>query len=811
MIITALSKRTYLIHYDPTIELMRSRPFSSLYRSAMSALGQAQPGRSASTRANDKIHFSPPSKDLMNPNFSDDLTENLSVQGKKRKRETIGSAKPLKKSITIKPYPSSTIDKPCLLTPVFVLPRSCLSFKHLEASCSLDAPPTRFFAGYVEVLEDLVQTNECEASVLISKHNVEKGLHVIERVKYGIYAICKLGKWVTIKDIRVENGKASRQQRSVQKWQTDIQREGEWWTKATVEAPKSVLCGSGRNGGNDAHPTGLVSMKPSDKSPQRISTHAEIISTQLIERTGDICSCANGASQPQSAPERPSVEPAPQDMLEMVVTQYFEALYLSKTSLAYFAKGPLSRARAAFNGQDHLKTPKELAASLRSLILSLNVMDKKYRESLMALIQSLPAGGTVSEDEEDYAALRAVFERKSRKKKCKPGKDGMYPQEPQLVEKWWRLGDNAVEIGRDSKEWAKARLARLRTRETQLQIILILEILALEKFSATHNEKQEALEFLRSGSEGSKKKPQNLTVLLDLLADRLCIWQSLNNEGNGDGASASTASKSVSDDTTVAPTKETDYNHLYDFCVEVIVPFFASRLPEDCAVLNQKLGGPVAASPARPKILKSSSSLKTSTKPGVVVKRNAPSSRKPLSRVSSDARVSYSRPQRSFARSATESAIPGLKRETSETPLLEIPEIDTTQPLLSNRRDLLKSKRFTQREVDLSMLHPVAEAKLRKRSTNVEEELREAIAAIKKPNRQLAMKDAGNVSRVQVQATPKGSRFKDSTAPSTPPISIERSPTMKRINPDTGNGPSAGIQETPPRRSPFIKFSALDS
>lgn len=85
----------------------------------------------------------------------------------------------------------------------------------------------------------------------------------------------------------------------------------------------------------------------------------------------------------------------------------------------------------------------------------------------------------------------------------------------------------------------------------------------------------------------------------------------------------------------------------------------------------------------------------------------------------------------SLLHSATAPALPGLKREPSEVSLSDIP---------FKRPSVEKSKRYSQREVDLSAISNATEAKLR-RKASVEEELRGAIATLKKPNRTLAVKE----------------------------------------------------------------------
>jgi len=84
-------------------------------------------------------------------------------------------------------------------------------------------------------------------------------------------------------------------------------------------------------------------------------------------------------------------------------------------------------------------------------------------------------------------------------------------------------------------------------------------------------------------------------------------------------------------------------------------------------------------------------------------------------------------------RSATPS-IPGLKREASEALSLNSIPMADSQSLSVNRGGVLKSKKFSSREVDLSAM--AVDTKSKKAS--IEAELKDAISALKKPNRQLA-------------------------------------------------------------------------
>jgi DNA replication regulator SLD3 len=90
-------------------------------------------------------------------------------------------------------------------------------------------------------------------------------------------------------------------------------------------------------------------------------------------------------------------------------------------------------------------------------------------------------------------------------------------------------------------------------------------------------------------------------------------------------------------------------------------------------------------------------------------------------------------------RSATAPALPTLKREASEIPSLSSIPLAESQPLQANRGGVLNSKRFSQREVDMSSLALDTSAKVKKQAA-IEAELKDAILALKRPNRELAGK-----------------------------------------------------------------------
>lgn len=169
---------------------------------------------------------------------------------------------------------------------------------------------------------------------------------------------------------------------------------------------------------------------------------------------------------------------------------------------------------------------------------------------------------------------------------------------------------------------------------------------------------------------------------------------------------------------------------------------FAARLPDRCAAINRKLGGPVVASP-KPKLPRAASTPNLLSRPGAATKRPVPAKpRRSLQRVLTDKRErrsvsSGSGRSISLMRSATAPVVLGLKREASETPSLRSIPFADAQPVQASRGGVLNSKRFSRREVDMSSLVPKVASK-RNTQVNIEAELREAISALKKPNRELA-------------------------------------------------------------------------
>lgn len=206
--------------------------------------------------------------------------------------------------------------------------------------------------------------------------------------------------------------------------------------------------------------------------------------------------------------------------------------------------------------------------------MSTTVIDKRYRDGIPGCVASIDILDQSADDAEKP-------KRRKTNKKMKPGKNGLYPMEDMLIRRWWAGHDDEGDMGSPGttrEDIAKARIAHLRMRETQLQMIVVLEVLALQPLALVVEETDTSLPATLpkslgvSGKEKTAKPKtlEHLSMLIDVHIDRLCIWQSIALETvkvPNDGATGQI-------DTTRAPNSSSINadNILRDFCVEVILP-----------------------------------------------------------------------------------------------------------------------------------------------------------------------------------------------------------------------------------------------
>lgn len=203
-------------------------------------------------------------------------------------------------------------------------------------------------------------------------------------------------------------------------------------------------------------------------------------------------------------------------------------------------------------------------------------MDNKYREALPELVKGFPFDSL--SDEERTMVVEKISNRSRRSKKTNVGKNGLYPGEETNIARWW-LSRDLSSVDCDSantkEEATRSAVLGQRIRETQMQIILSLETLALESLEPSQLvEKSPPAELIErdNGSQNKKKKskkPQDLTMLLDLLVDRLCIWQSTSvdetkTSHSEDRPTPQHGAESIA--------KAAGSDHLRQFCVDVVLP-----------------------------------------------------------------------------------------------------------------------------------------------------------------------------------------------------------------------------------------------
>ncbi|KAL2832162.1 DNA replication regulator SLD3-domain-containing protein [Aspergillus cavernicola] len=764
---------------------------------------------------------------------------------RKRKRGTVSDVRATE-NIVIRAHAASLSDHPYVLEPIAVIPRTQLPFDWLDVPSALSQIQSgSLFVANIPVLE--VDSHH-EPGVLVVRLALDGGLYVIERVKGVIYTLIKLVRGVEEGDVHVVVRAASHRVTGLgpctPRKQLDGVSEGNWWRHAQVEDPApdlSVQIPAKRAkidfvfGVSDDHldrDERMQGMSPMDLMDRSSSCDLRMISVppELQDQGEPVVSREIGEGNTHEPTQ------SPQELLDSLREQYLQALYVSKASVAYFAKGPLSRCRATFQPPEHnAGKVSELVEFYRTIILAAKKMDLKYRETLPATLHDIVL--TISDDE-------AVPKKRKSKKKTL-GRNGLYPEEQDFIRQCWKnrmLAETgaSVEISRDAE--IKKHVSDLRLRETQLQMLLILETIALEaatKDEANNAGQGEGSVDATSQPKPKTKKPQDLNVMLELHLDRLCIWHTVSFDDvpvSESQAGSNQAGKAGGNDA------------MRDFCTEVIIPFYASRLPDRCKSITRKLGVSVGTVSPFPKTAK-----KPSRKEGTSLERNPSQkqSRRSLQRVLTDERAaSQGRSQPSLNRSITAPSQIESKRET--TPLL--PSLSA-----SVRGGIQKAKRVENREVDLMAVARQHETKLKRVQLLAEQkkELDAAILALRKPNRELVAKDiAEDVEKritssssrkpknpvrnplgqgVQVMATPSKSRKRDAVAGLPPlPKNITRSKHKGKstsfsspfnsepqvipgstIRPISFSGAAftadSAVQETPSRRPPQPLISSNDS
>ncbi len=707
----------------------------------------------------------------------------------KRKRETICGLGTFNQAFTIRPYPESTYDEPLKFKPIRVISRSQLPLTFLDTSSADLVHSSSLFSARISILEnngDSEKKQDGNPKVLIARHEAKKNLYAIEQVQKHVYSICRLAAWLKEKEV-ADLWDPSNRTAWYPSSEPIIPTTGAWWQSAVVVTqPTQQL----------AERTRITMMRRKAMQPPVTKDLQEPVNSLNATEIQD-----TNPAFAQSPREVPVDVPSAQEQLAALLQHYLDAVYMSKTSLAYFAKGPITRIRNAFTSPEPGAPPThELTAFLRSMLLSPKASEKKYYEKLPTIIKAIPIGSLSDEEPMDVPVKSKVS-----KKKVKLSREGVYPHEGLIVKKWWKSellnGDGMGAETVDQR--IKRRIGDLRVRETLAQLILMLEIVALEATSVHKptlkeepllNETQAPTQTDEEPLFKPKKRERKLddiNLQLDLLLDKLCIWHATEEAGILDFDTKPSRQNEFSEGG-----NNSTNDRLHSFCVEVIIPFYINRLPEQALMVNKKLGGPAHTSPPKRKAHKPPH---TSRKSGEPKAPESKKSRRSLVRVATDAsgrQVERATP--SLSRSVTDSAIlNGIKRETSEVPLSAIPF--QRSPSKSARQSMSQMRHLQGREIDLSQPSAAAAAKL-KQKQRVEEDLQEAISALKKPNRGLAA--GGYVADIEKRGLGPASK---SRKPANPVRKIVKDVQVS-ATPRLGRRTKNMVEQTPSRhhhQSPF--------
>ncbi|SPQ18863.1 8f4586e2-0664-49bf-884a-de2f2ffa8fd7 [Thermothielavioides terrestris] len=765
-----------------------SRPLSRLERRLDSSRPSSRPPSSSSstsqpTRPSSAAGIVTPAHNAdpipARPNSRQSLhgvsTSSASPSSGKRKRDVpaVASDGLLRAPVVLKPHPSSLTTKPRMLHPLMLLPRERLPLSALDLSHPQgDFPSSRLFESKIKILD---LEGRLGSNLLLARSETSRMVYAVERESNGLYVLCKLGSWVDIEKLsRTATVVCRERLRSA----CPAKPESENAAAPPLTTPSLYKANKRRRLAIDEIQS-LVrkrTMSVTEKEPQN---QAPIATEETPASRRDESRPTTPADAHDPAPSDDLLsQPNADEIFQNIRAQYMEALYHSKGSLAYFAKGPLSRARAAFHlDWDSNLDMNDLVDFLKSLVVTTVVIDKKYRETIPEIVAKMKA----LVPESDHGASKP---RKRKAKKPKLGKDGLYPGEVDHIRRWW--SSHQPVSGGDDEKTLK---------------ILALEPVALAKGRECQLPGMEAPVDPRDTSQelsAKKRNKHNLPLLLDVHADRLCIWHST----TLDEIKAVAESQMPAEGQEGQNPDRANSDPLRDFCVDIIVPFFSARLPGPCDALNRKLGGPTAQSPPKEKAAKPASAVRS--KPGAPMKKVTASSRdkqRTLERALSAERSRRSVSQGPAAtiallRSASQTVIPGLKREASESSLIGLIPKAESNSLKESRPSIFS------RSVSLSGMDLKAQKKAR-----VEAELKDAISALKKPNRTLAVKDfveaaetrrasvgqlkklkkPSRASLVQVKATPANNRYKDvlaaETSKSQPLPSLDIPPSSASVVP----------------------------
>ena len=180
------------------------------------------------------------------------------------------------------------------------------------------------FSAHIEVLEGSVHEDRWlnQPTALIAQSAIDDALYAVERVQRGIYAMCRLGDWVTVNTLeRIQTVPRDivRQPKRRRQEQPELPQH-EWWSTAAIGSRPENRYDQGKKLGVDkTRGVRLCLQRPPQKPIIPIQIVQDISLPALQDQTGKVMTDMVA-----------KVAQDPEEVLKMVRDQYQEALYASK-------------------------------------------------------------------------------------------------------------------------------------------------------------------------------------------------------------------------------------------------------------------------------------------------------------------------------------------------------------------------------------------------------------------------------------------------------------------------------------------------
>ncbi|KAF3173181.1 hypothetical protein TWF788_009247 [Orbilia oligospora] len=616
------------------------------------------------------------------------------------KKGPVGSALSLRKrrraddGITVHLPPPFTIEaesdfgENVHIKPLEILPRDSIGLDWANSKTN-----SRLFNADIPSLN-------AENVILIAKYDNTRQLAAIQRVGHprsGLYTLFRLSNHVNMGPVKTM---AAHLRKEIGKWwkPAELDDDGaqsepeEWWEDGNMD--QSILV----NALQGIHVTPGSRQLNLDKL--LTVTKSLAIAKNKPALKPKICPLPSGPAPPSNT------DSVPEFGLARLRQQYYSLLYTSKSSLQYFPKTSLSRARVLFptNGESPVSRF-DLLLCLENMVMSVEECDDKYRAGIRDVSNARRAqSGMADQMTNDQLESTIV------PPNC------LRDNEIKYVLKWLKsLSDDDGPIR--SLEQEEIHLQKctteLRSRETELQVIVILEILAIKE-----------------GLSDEKTK-------------ELCIWHSI---GTGEEPKSS------------QPKPKDAKDRLRHFCIEIVIAYYSSRLPNICEDIRCKCTGKIKQTRKDHDLviegdetqldisqIESQGAMPDTTEDSSLFSKSVYGSRPTLSR---SLTAPAGRPQLERAESSFSASLHGETQDLTFNFAAQVSQ-DKEAMKTSFRGGITNTKKTAERRV----VDMAPRTKRRKTECDDESQLKDAIKNIAKPNRLAVAEEMVSASAQRMKIT----------------------------------------------------------